>query len=140
MFRNSHLQWIGMWIAILALLTLAGSGRVSLNAQVPTGGISCMVTLGEGQPVPGVLATLTSSGLALTQISNPSGLLHFQSLPLGEYELILQFEGFKTVRYSVAVSTGRTLSISAIMSPIGSPTDPELPLDTSNASLWNTYH
>ena len=102
--------------ALLPILILLLS--VSLAAQIRTGNIYGKVVDTEGNPLPGVTVTLTSSMLApLSTVTSAEGIFRFLSLPPAkDYAIKLELAGFKTVTQTgVIVVIGSNTSLTLTM-------------------------
>jgi len=73
----------------------------------PPGNASLLgvVTDGEGQPLPGVLAIITNLGEATTT-SDAEGRFEFRNIAKGNYKLTCKKAGYKTVERYVALESG----------------------------------
>jgi len=103
-----------LFLALIVCVAFAGS----LFAQQDTGEIKGKVVDNEGAPIPGVSITASSPSLQGTRsaISDDQGNFRFPLLPIGQYELLFELPGFKTLRqkgYNVRV--GFTVSIRVVM-------------------------
>jgi len=102
--------------ALLPILILLLS--VSLAAQVRTGNIYGKVVDTEGNPLPGVTVTLTSSLLApMSTVTSAEGVFRFLSLPPAkDYDIKLELAGFKTVTQTdIIVFIGSNTSLTLTM-------------------------
>ncbi len=89
---------MSMWLCCLALLLVAASAGVRIEAQTITGSIRGTVTDPSGAVVPGakVTAVNVATGVASTTVSNKSGLYNFQFLVIGQYKIMATAPGFDT--------------------------------------------
>jgi hypothetical protein len=96
-----------LWMVLMALL-IAPSTR----AQQATGVITGSVTDPSGAPVAGASVTVTDSerGTSLKAQTNTDGLYNFPQLPIGQYNLRVEANGFET---SVANNVGLALNQTA---------------------------
>jgi hypothetical protein len=102
-----------VWLFFLILLL-----SVPLVAQVRTGNIIGKVVDTEGNPLPGVTVTLTSSLLApLSTVTSAEGVFRFVSLPPAkDYAVKLELAGFKTVTETgIIVVIGSNTSLTLTM-------------------------
>src|SRR4028119_577792 len=65
-------------------------------AQLPTGTVSGRVTSAEGEALPGVTVSVSSSSLqgTRTTVTSENGEYNIPLLPPGEYEVSFELEGF----------------------------------------------
>ena len=93
-------------IGFICLLVLVGAFAFAQEF----GSIKVTVLDSEGNPLPGVSATLTGGKIApMSTVSSEGGSVRFLQLPVGaDYALKLELTGFKThVQEKIAVSFGR---------------------------------
>jgi hypothetical protein len=80
-----------------------------------TGALKGTITLEDGNPIPGVLVTLSSetvSGGNKTTVSNEEGRYRFMGLRPGTYTLSAALEGFASAKQAnVKVHTGKTFTV-----------------------------
>lgn len=92
-----------------------------LNAQISsreTGSIRGVTADEEGNPLPGVAITVTGPSLMgkATDVTRQDGSFRIVLLPPGEYTLVAELQGFKTVRQEqVEVRLGLTVTINITM-------------------------
>jgi hypothetical protein len=101
------------WLFFLILLL-----SVPMVAQVRTGNIYGKVVDTEGNPLPGVTVTLTSSLLApLSTVTSAEGVFRFVSLPPAkDYAVKLELAGFKTATETgIIVVIGSNTSLTITM-------------------------
>jgi hypothetical protein len=97
-------------LIVLSVLLLAAG----LTAQVRTGNIYGTITDTEGNPLPGVTVTLTSSILApLTTVTSEQGIYRFPSLsPSSDYVVTAELQGFKRgQKTGIIVTVGSNVEI-----------------------------
>lgn len=89
-----------------------------LFAQAPTGTITGIVTDESGAVVPNVTVTITdkTTGAARTVITNASGLYSAPALPVGEYEVRAEKQGFRTDVRESTVQAGGIFTVNLPMS------------------------
>jgi len=91
-------------------------------AQVPLPDIYGTVVLPDGSPIPGVTVTLTGDVVGkMTAVTSEEGNFRFLKLSPGNFELMFELEGFKTViRKGLRLYLGKnvTLTIQMETSPI----------------------
>ncbi|MCP5052892.1 MAG: TonB-dependent receptor [bacterium] len=96
---------------VILLMSVAGYSQ-----SKETGALTGTITLDDGNPVPGVLVSLSSEtvmGMNKTTISNDAGNYRFLGLQPGEYVVIAKLEGFASAKQSgVKVKVGKTLTVS----------------------------
>ena len=93
----------------LAALVLLGSGASSLHAQrTSTQTIEGLVTDATGAVIPGATVTMANidTGITTTVTTNETGNYRFSYVPVGNYEVRCELDGFKTQSMSgVRVAT-----------------------------------
>lgn len=107
---------IGSKLTLIGLalwLALAGPAF----AQVQTGALHGTVIGVDGQPLPGVTATLTGVGATQIQVSDEKGKFRFLGLSPGVYGVKAELEGFVPVEQpGVDISVGRNTDIELVLS------------------------
>ena len=101
-------------IGIMSLLILVGAFAYAQEF----GSIKVTVRDTEGNPLPGVSATLTGAKIApMSTVSSEGGSVRFLILPVGtDYALKLELAGFKThVQERIGVSFGRDVNMDIAM-------------------------
>ncbi|MFO7867419.1 MAG: TonB-dependent receptor [Candidatus Aminicenantes bacterium] len=94
---------------------------VLLAAQdaTQTGAINGRVTDQDGEPLPGVAVTITSPAMIQgirSAVTTENGTFRFVSLPVGNYEVTYELQGFKTlIKKDVGVSIGTTTTVNAAL-------------------------
>src|SRR4051794_33333263 len=94
---------------VILLLTCA-----SAFAQQTTGTITGRVVDQQGAAVPGVTVTAksASTGFTRTETSDAEGVYRLSALPVGQYDVTSELQGFATVaKKDVSVNVGQTQSI-----------------------------
>lgn len=88
--------------ATLFFTLIAGFAPALLQAQANSGSMSGVVTDPNGAIVPGVkiVAKNASSGLLTETKSSEAGIYVFPNLPVGTYEVVAEFTGFKKLTHS----------------------------------------
>ena len=84
----------------LVLLTLLiAASHVAVSAQETTGTITGSATDQTGGALPGVTVTVKNSnaGVTRTIVTNEAGLYTATLLPVGNYEVAFELQGFQTV-------------------------------------------
>src|SRR6478672_2025339 len=142
------------------MLLLAGLFCGTAAAQETTGTITGTTTDTTGGVLPGVSVTLKNSdtGIVRTVVTNEAGLYTASLLPVGQYEVVFELQGFQSVTLrgvtlhvndrlqldgrmavgavaeSIDVTAGRTLvqPIAALQSTMTSTQVKELPLNNRN--------
>lgn len=93
------------------------SAGFSQTGQV--GALQGRVVDENGAPLPGVTVTISSPSLVtpeMFRVTNVNGVFRFPSLPPGEYEVVFELQGFKTVvRRGIIVSSATTTSLDITM-------------------------
>ncbi|MEL7062046.1 MAG: carboxypeptidase regulatory-like domain-containing protein, partial [Acidobacteriota bacterium] len=102
----------GLLIALAALLVLPAA-----YASDPVGRVNVGVTDDSGAVLPGVQVVVSSpaTGLERTAFTNSDGEVRFVQLPVGEYDVQAQLEGFQTWESTTRVVLGQTSNVSAQM-------------------------
>ncbi len=110
--------------AILALSLLSAGSAVVLAQGSTTGTILGAVKDGSGAVLPGVSLTAVHqrTGLTRTVLSNDSGFYEFLQLPVGEYQVRAELEGFQAEAIRVQVTVQSHLTVDIEMS-VGQMTD-----------------
>jgi hypothetical protein len=83
---------------LVAALLLVGFNAPSLNAQAITQTIQGLVTDATGAVIPGASVTLTNrdTGVTSTIQTNETGNYTYPQVPVGNYDITCQLDGFKT--------------------------------------------
>jgi outer membrane receptor protein involved in Fe transport len=107
---------------ILGALTLVCMTAINAAAQQTTGNIQGRVIDAQGAAIPG--ATVTgknqSTGFVRTEVSDSEGVYRLTGLPVGNYDLTVELQGFsKFDRKSVVVNVGQTVPIDATLNVAG---------------------
>jgi len=94
---------------------------LTIAQVVQTGNILGTVRTAEGESLPGVTVTISSSAMIISKaatVTNQHGMYRFMALPPGEYEISFELEGFQTVvRKGIIVSVAQTATIDITMQP-----------------------
>src|SRR5687767_12554398 len=91
---------------------------ITLHAQSPQASVSGTVSDPARAMVPGVevLATNIATGQAFRGETNDTGFYSIQSLPIGQYKVSAQKEGFRrAVRESLTLNTGQNLELDIVL-------------------------
>ncbi len=107
---NDLFAWRSSWgvcVLLAATLAVAGGGPALAQDQ---GRLTGTVTDDTGAVIPGapVTARNTATGVAQGAGSNENGVFQFSYLAPGDYEVSVEYDGFKTARATVTVETGYT--------------------------------
>jgi hypothetical protein len=99
--------------AIVVVLLVLLVGSFSANAQRLTGGLSVELTDPAGKVVADakVLVVSKDRGNRLQLMSNAEGQIVVADLPPGEYELVVEHEGFKKLTTTFTIRVGVTTSL-----------------------------
>ncbi len=101
-------------MGLLLLLTVIAVGYAQSSQ---TGSLTGTVTMEDGSTIPGVTVVIASSALVIgkmTAVTNENGVFRFANLPVGNYELTYQLEGFRTViRKDIRVAALQTYTVNA---------------------------
>jgi len=147
-------------LTMLVLATLSAALAASAAAQETTGTITGVAADQTGGALPGVAVTIknTDTGIARSVVTNEAGFYTATLLPIGQYEVTFELQGFQSVTLrnvvlhvndrlqldarlavggvaeSVDVTAGRTLvqPIAALQSTMTSTQVKELPLNNRN--------
>ena len=114
MLKLTHL------IRTLTALTVLVVCALSAVAQTGTSNITGTVRDSAGAAVPGATVTAKSeaTGVASTQTTNDSGLYAFTALPVGNYTITVEKQGFKTVQNTKnALEVGTPLTVDVALEP-----------------------
>ena len=100
--------------AAVALLALS----FAIWAQAPTGTITGTVTDESGAPIPNVTITITekATGVSRMVATNTSGLYSAPALPVGDYQVRAEAQGFRIVERGSTVQAGGTFTVNLPMS------------------------
>ncbi|NYF80317.1 carboxypeptidase regulatory-like domain-containing protein [Granulicella arctica] len=107
----------------LLFLLLLSSVKLCLSQQT-LGGLTGVVTDGQGGILPGTTITATGdqTGLKRTQTAAKNGFYEFPNLPIGAYTLTFTQDGFQTARFpGVVVQADRTATVNVSLT-VGSVT------------------
>src|SRR5438876_10315350 len=106
-----HLTHLIRTLGMLPLLVVCVLTAV---AQTGTSNITGTVRDTQGAVVPGATVTAKNdaTGVAGTQTTNDSGLYAFTSLPVGNYTITVEKQGFKTLQQTKnALQVGEPLTV-----------------------------
>jgi Carboxypeptidase regulatory-like domain len=95
--------------AVLALFAFS----FLVYSQAPTGTITGLVTDQSGAAMANVTVTITdkATGTARNLVTNAAGLYSAPALPVGDYEVRAQVQGFRTIVRDSTVQAGGTLTV-----------------------------
>jgi hypothetical protein len=99
---------------VFIAVVVIGCLGVPAAGQFNTGEIAGRVTDASGAVVPGVavVATHAATGFQSERLTDESGSFFLPSLPIGDYVVSAQAQGFQRATASVTVAIGQTLSLS----------------------------
>src|SRR5712691_10597031 len=103
---------------VASLLVLLAVTETAAFAQTGTSGISGTVRDSTGAVVPNATVTAMNeaTGLTYTQSTTDSGLFAFTSLPVGNYTITIEKQGFKKFQKTHnALEVGTPLAVDAAM-------------------------
>jgi len=106
------------WLALFAVLVLAGALCHPAFGQFQTGSILVRTLDQQQATVPGATVTIAGSLLAspTVGVTDNSGLYRIPALPAGEYSITAEHSGFeKLVRPGVIVSVGQTTVLDLVL-------------------------
>src|SRR5688500_4908018 len=89
---------LGMAIRYLGVIALLAWGTAALAQPAQTGTIAGSVVDQQGQIIPGVTVTATSTdrGFARTSVTDDNGRFVFPAVPVGRYSVAATLQGFET--------------------------------------------
>src|SRR6516162_10230799 len=101
------------FVAVCVLLALS----FLVYSQAPTGTITGLVTDQTGAAMSNVTVTITdkATGTARNLVTNAAGLYSAPALPVGDYEVRAQVQGFRTVVRESTVQAGGTFTVDLAM-------------------------
>ncbi len=105
-------------IRVCGLFLIIVSGIGIAQSQSEAGSLDGMVSDSQGEPLPGVVLTITSPVLVgeRIQVTNAAGRYRFLGLPPGNYALTAELEGFVTVeRPNITVRLGQPTVVNVTM-------------------------
>ncbi|MEM1203622.1 MAG: TonB-dependent receptor [Acidobacteriota bacterium] len=102
-----------IWVLVCLLLIAAPAAW----AQNPTGTLTGRVDDSEGGSLPGVAVTATSPSLqgSRTAVTDTNGNYKMAFLPVGDYRVTYQLDGFSTVVREVKLSAAQTTPSNVVM-------------------------
>jgi hypothetical protein len=112
------LRAIGSGLLAAALLGVAPGGAFA-QAQAANGNIEGIVRDSTNAPIPGATVTVTNTdtGATRTSLTDSDGSFRAVLLPLGQYRLIAELQGFKTFEQrGISLSAGQTVIINVELS------------------------
>jgi hypothetical protein len=100
-------------VRVLLALTLVTGAATPLFPQASTGTVVGTIKDQSGAVVPGAAVTITnkSTGLARNASANAEGLYSAPSLPVGDYDVKVEANGFRTQLSQATISAGGTLTL-----------------------------
>ena len=139
MLRFVVVNCIGLCLAVLVSGIICGQQR-------NTAGLYGRVTDPQEAAVPGAEITLTQvgTGIARAAQSNEAGDFEFATIPVGEYKLAVQKQGFSTVEQTgivLQVNDNRRVDVSLRVGEVSTTVNVEAAaaaVDTSSATLKDT--
>ncbi len=99
---------------VLLGLALLVAGSMSALAQQTSGNISGRARDQQGSAMPGVAVTAKNpqTGFTRTATTDAEGVYRLSALPVGNYDLTVELQGFSTVeRKEIVVSVGQTVEL-----------------------------
>jgi outer membrane receptor protein involved in Fe transport len=99
---------------LMALLALTVSGAAA-RAQVGLSTLTGIVSDAQGAAVPGatVTATNTATSVPYTGVTTAAGAYTITGLPVGNYAIRVELQGFKAVQTTLALAAGQTARVDA---------------------------
>jgi outer membrane receptor protein involved in Fe transport len=102
-------------ISILGVLLFAAAAGTVFGQMIPTGKLLGTVSDTNNVPLPGVTITISSPSLILPQlaaVTNERGLYKFFSLPSGQFKVVFEIQGFKTlIREGIIINAESTTTL-----------------------------
>src|SRR6516162_128801 len=110
----------GIGLACLALVVLLGSANWTLGQDV-TATITGTATNPTGAAIVGAKVTAKSveRGVSYTAVSNESGIYRISQLPVGNYELRVEKDGFQTTAYPAFTLTLNQVAVIDVQMKVG---------------------
>src|SRR6516225_9588147 len=110
----------GIGLACLALVVLLGSANWTLGQDV-TATITGTATDPTGAAIVGAKVTAKSveRGVSYTAVSNESGIYRISQLPVGNYELRVEKDGFQTTAYPAFTLTLNQVAVIDVQMKVG---------------------
>jgi Carboxypeptidase regulatory-like domain/TonB dependent receptor-like, beta-barrel len=103
---------------LASMLALALAVPAAAQSQAANGSIQGTVVDASGGILPGVtvVVTNTDTGAQRTVVTNEAGLFRALLLPLGNYKVVAELQGFKKYEESgLKLSVGQTLTVKAVL-------------------------
>lgn len=103
-------RWRRVWLGAILVVAL---GVAPAAAQTPTGSIQGTAVDQSGGVLPGVTVTIsnTATGAGRTVVTDELGLFRALLLPVGPYEVTAELQGFATLKQSVPLTVGQTVTL-----------------------------
>ncbi|MYI73884.1 MAG: hypothetical protein F4057_00650, partial [Acidobacteria bacterium] len=98
----------------LGFAAMALSLAATASGQ-PTGAIEGAVVDANGNPVPGVVVTLTGAGARVERVTAAAGAFAAAGLAEGEYRVTAVLSGFEAVEAVVSVRSGATAAVRIVL-------------------------
>ena len=100
---------------LVAALCLLGTSTSTAWAQAGLSTLTGIVSDTSGAPVPGVTVTATNTGTSVpyTGITTDAGAYTITGVPVGNYTVRFELQGFKAVQTTIDVSVGQTARVDA---------------------------
>ena len=95
----------------LATAALLLSWSATATAAQTTGSIEGAVVDANGNPLPGVVVTVTGPGARQEHVTGAEGAYAAAGLPAGDYVVTAMLPGFETAEAPVSVRAGATASV-----------------------------
>jgi mannose-6-phosphate isomerase-like protein (cupin superfamily) len=114
---------------LLGLCVSVAAGGAALDAQQKrapaTATFAILVTDTDGTQVPSVLVTV--EGPARRTVRTEGGRIALEGLPVGEYRLRFEKDGFLTLERELTARTGKPIEVKVTMNPVPEPPPPPAP-------------
>ena len=107
-------------ILVLVLLSMLLSSTISAQQSISAASLGGIVTDASGAVIPGVSVVATNRSTNQTRVvsTDDEGKFLFSYLPVGDYSLKFETNGFERVERDLTLTVGQSLSIDVLM-PVG---------------------
>lgn len=110
----------GIYLTLFFIFFIVFSALSSAQV-VQTGNLMGTVRTPDGEPLPGVSVTISSSAMIISKastVTNQRGLYRFMGLAPGQYDIVFELDGFKKVEMKgIVISVAQTSTIDVTMEP-----------------------
>ncbi|HTV03201.1 MAG TPA: carboxypeptidase regulatory-like domain-containing protein [Luteitalea sp.] len=107
----------GAGVRLLAVLCLLTASSTAAWAQVGLSTLTGIASDTSGAAVPGVTVTATNTGTSIpyTGVTTDAGAYTITGLPVGNYSVKFELQGFKSVQTTLNMAAGQTARVDAAM-------------------------